>query len=78
MILGLYFDLLNSSFNESLTVISYSLNLIVSAISENSSEVNTLVTCIKKILMDETQNLWILHNVYLFVIKHNTVSYIMI
>jgi len=78
MILVIHYELLKASFSEALPVINYSLNLIVSAICKKNGNVQGLVACIKKILFNESQNVPILHHICLFVIKYNTVSYIMI
>lgn len=78
LVLVVYLELLKASFNEALPVINYSLNLIVSAIHKKNPEVNTLVACIKKILMTESQTVGTLHNICLFVVKHHKVGYIMV
>jgi len=78
MVLVIHYELLKASFSEALPVINYSLNLIVSAICKKNGNVQGLVACIKKILFNESQNVPILHHICLFVIKYNTVSYIMI
>jgi len=79
MVLGIHQELLKASFTEALPVINYSLSLIVSDICvKNDSNVQGLVSCIKKILSNESQNVPTLHHVCLFIIKYNTVSYIMV
>lgn len=74
MFLGIYYELLKASFAEAQPVINYSLNLIVSAVYEKNKEVNTLVVCVKKIMMTESQNVPTLHHICSFLIKYNTVS----
>lgn len=79
MVLGIHRELLKASFTEALPVINYSLNMIVSDICvKNDSSVQSLVSCIKKILSNESHNVPTLHHVCLFIIKYNTVSYIVI
>lgn len=78
MVLVIHYELLKASSSEALPVINYSLNLIVSAISERNGNVQGLVACIKKILINESQNVPILHHISLFLIKYNTVSHIKI
>jgi len=78
MVLVIHYELLKASSSEGLPVINYSLNLIVSAICEKNGNVQGLVACIKKILINESQNVPILHHISLFLIKYNTVSYIKI
>lgn len=78
MVPGIYYELLKASFSEAQPVINYSLNLIVSAVCDKNKEVNTLVVCIKKIMMTESQNVPTLHHICSFLIKYNTVGYIMI
>jgi hypothetical protein len=70
----IHYELLKASSSEAIPVINYSLNLIVSAICEKNGNVQGLVACIKKILINESQNVPILHHISLFLIKYNTVS----
>lgn len=79
MILGIYYELLKASFAEAQPVINYSLNLIVSSVcvkdNEINNDINTLVVCIRKIMMTESQNVPTLHHICSFLIKYHTVRY---
>ncbi|XP_050420275.1 transformation/transcription domain-associated protein-like [Adelges cooleyi] len=72
---GIYYELLKASYPEAQPVINYALNIIVSTVGEKNSEVNTLVVCVKKIMMTETQNIPTLHHICSFLIKYNTLFY---
>lgn len=68
---------MKSSFAEAQPVINHSLNLIVSAVSgkenEHNNDINTLVVCIRKIMMADSQNVPLLHHICSFLIKYHTV-----
>ncbi|XP_050530942.1 transcription-associated protein 1-like isoform X2 [Daktulosphaira vitifoliae] len=72
---GIYYELLKASFAEAQPVINHALNLIVSAVWEKNNEVNTLVVCVKKIMMTESQNVPTLHHICSFLIKYNSLFY---
>jgi len=70
---------LKASSAEAQPVINHSLNLIVSAVrgkeNEQNNDINTLVVCIRKIMMTESQNVPTLHHICSFLIKYHTVRY---
>lgn len=71
----IYYELLKGSSVEAQPVINYALKLIVTAVSKNRNEVNTLIVCARKILMSESQNVPTLHHICSFVIKNHIVSF---